>query len=67
MDDMEQIEAIESWDSGGGILLDIVRLRDGTILAISDEAIVLYADEEDLVAGDAVERPMINRPLGGER
>ena len=57
MEPLEQVESVTAWQSGGGIVLDLVRLKDGSILAISDESVVLYANEEELVAGDAVERP----------
>lgn len=52
MDELEQIGSVEAWDSGGGVALDLIRLKDGRILAISDESVVLYADEEDLVEGE---------------
>jgi hypothetical protein len=57
MEPSEQVESVTAWQSGGGIVLDLVRLKDGSILAISDESVVLYANEEELMAGDAVERP----------
>ena len=61
MDNLEHIKTVTTWESGGGIMLDLVRLKDGGILAISGEIIVLYADEEDLMGGDASERPVIIR------
>lgn len=62
MDDMEEIGSVETWESGGGISLDLVRLKDGSILVVSEEAIVLYADQDDLIGGENVERPTIIRP-----
>jgi hypothetical protein len=63
MDTLEYIEDVSTWDSGGGTSLDLVRLKDGSILAISSESIVLYASEEDLEGGDEANRPSILRNL----
>jgi hypothetical protein len=38
----EHIAAIDTWLAGGGIYLDLVYLRDGTVLIISDELVGLY-------------------------
>lgn len=61
MDELEQVDSVEAWDSGGGVILDLVRLKDGTILAISDELVVLYADDDDLTEGDPKPRPSFSR------
>lgn len=60
MDELEHIESVEAWDSGGGVVLDLVRLNDGRILAISDECVVLYADDEDLLEGEPKARRMLS-------
>lgn len=39
------IKEITSQDTGGGMDCDVVYLNDGTILVISEAAIVLYPDE----------------------
>ncbi len=60
LDETSQIKSVSSWDSGGGMELDLVELQDGQILAISEEVIILYKDMDDLTAGDATaERPTI--------
>ena len=56
--ELEYIKDVSSWDSGGGIALDLIELKDGRVVAISDEAIVVYRNMEDLVAGD----PGASRP-----
>ena len=56
--DLEYIKDASSWDSGGGIALDLIELKDGRVVAISDEAIVVYRNIEDLVVGD----PGASRP-----
>lgn len=52
------ITSISTWDSGGGINLDLIELDDGQILAISEDAVVLYNDIDDLESGD----PSKSRP-----
>lgn len=61
MDDLSHIKSVTSWDSGGGIEVDLVELADGRVLGITDESIVLYKDMEDTTgAGDPSEkRPQI--------
>ena len=39
------------WNSGGDIWLVILKRSDGRIVAISDEVVCEYADEEALEAG----------------
>jgi hypothetical protein len=53
------IKEITAWDSGGGNELDIVELSDGRVLAISDEAVVLYDEINDLLQGQAKKRETI--------
>ena len=42
----------ETWNSGGDIWLVILRRADGKVVAISDEVVAEYADEEALGAGE---------------
>ena len=57
--DEEKAEALakllggETWNSGGDIWLVILKRSDGKIVAISDEVVCEYADEESLGAGEA--------------
>jgi hypothetical protein len=55
----EHIAEIGSWDSGGGMVLDLVTLKDGRVLVISEDAVVLYKNIEDVESGEAAERPSI--------
>ena len=52
---LEHIERVSSWDSGGDVTLDLIELKDGRVLAISDEIVVLYKSMEDVMTGDASE------------
>lgn len=57
----DRIKGITTWDSGGGVELDLIELADGRVLCVSDEAVVLYKSMDDLEAGDAgIERPHID-------
>jgi len=42
----------ETWQSGGDIWLVILKRSDGKIVAISDEVVCEYADEEALGGGE---------------
>lgn len=58
--EFEHIEKVSTWDSGGDVLLDLIELKDGRVLAISDEIVILYKNMEDVMTGDASEeRPSI--------
>jgi hypothetical protein len=46
----EFITAIESWGSGA-TMLDVVTLKDGSVMMITDSAIVLFADRDDFECG----------------
>lgn len=53
------IKGVSSWDSGGGMEIDIIELADGRVLGISEDAVILYESMEDLESGDAEMRPML--------
>ena len=42
----------ETWQSGGDVWLVLIRRADGKIVAISDEVVCEYADEEALGTGE---------------
>jgi hypothetical protein len=62
MEDLIHIKSVTSWDSGGGMQVDLVELTDGRVLGITDESVVLYADmEEAMGSGEAnTSRPHID-------
>ena len=41
----------EAWNSGGGIWLVLCRRSDGKIVAISDDAVCEYSEEDQLDGG----------------
>ena len=53
------INSVSTWDSGGEIKLDVIELKDGRVLAVSDEVVVLYNDMDDLVVGEPRTRESI--------
>jgi len=55
----EYIKEVGSWNSGGGIILDTVTLKNGKVIAISDEVAILYDNSEDLTSGGNKDRPSI--------
>jgi len=48
----EYVRSVSSWDSGGGIVVDIVELADGRVLGITDESVVLYPNIDALQDGE---------------
>ena len=42
-------------NTGGGCLVDFLELENGLLLAVSDEAICLYANMDDFYEGKALE------------
>jgi hypothetical protein len=56
---MEHVTEISSWESGGGITLDLVALKDGRVLVVSDDAVVLYESMDAVETGETVDRPTI--------
>ena len=61
--EMEEIQATkiaeimggDTWQSGGGIWLVIIRRNDGHLVVISDEVICEYASEENFESSSAVQ------------
>lgn len=56
---LEHIESATTWDSGGGQVLDVLTLKDGRVLVVSEDAVVLYETMVAVEAGEAKERPAI--------
>ena len=48
------VEAIFGWDSGGGVLLDMLTLSDGSLLVVSDELVAHYANWDAFYTGKSV-------------
>lgn len=58
----EYVDRVDSWDSGGGVTLDLIHLKDGTVLAISAETVALYPNLEALASGEAEDVISLFRP-----
>ena len=59
MNSLEHISEMSSWNLRGGQVLDFLSLKDGRALVISEDAVVLYASQEELETGDPIDRPTI--------
>ena len=47
MSDASHIHSIETWDSGGGIELEIIELDGGPTFVVSDEVVTVYRSADD--------------------
>ena len=52
------VKRLTTWDSGGGMAMDIVELQDGQVLGITEDSVVLYQNMDDLEQGEIAERPV---------
>jgi hypothetical protein len=57
--EMTHVKEFGTWDSGGGQELDLLTLQDGRVICISEDAVVLYSDMNDLESNEAKARPTI--------
>ena len=48
--DAAHLRKIDTWDSGGGVELDIVELEGGTTLVVGDETVAVYCSLDDFWA-----------------
>ena len=64
------IKSVTTWDSGGGIELDVIELDGGPALVVSDDSIVVYPtasafwDEADGGTTTSASTATILRPTG---
>ena len=56
---MRFITCIEEWEQGGPVPVDLIHLRDGRIVGIDGEYIVLYKSLADFEDAETTERPTI--------
>lgn len=54
--ELEYIAEAATWDGGGGTVMDLLYLKDGRVLAVSGDAVVLYSSLEELESGEAEDR-----------
>ena len=48
--DAAHVRSIDTWNSGGGVELDIVELDGGTTLVVADETVAVYASVDEFWA-----------------
>jgi hypothetical protein len=49
---MHYITKQETWNTGGGCMVDVFTLRGGQVLCISDEYVGLYNSIDDMLEDD---------------
>jgi len=54
------IDSISSFETGGAVPVDFVHLKDGRVLGISDDCVVLYDSIEDFYECATNDRQCIN-------
>ena len=56
----EHIEKVETEDTGGHFMIDIIYLKDGRVLTISSDVVVLYPSYDVFEDGGDEDLPYIN-------
>jgi hypothetical protein len=54
------VEKIETWNTGGYVMVDKVKFANNSFLAISDELVCFYLNEDDFYNGDYESGNMID-------
>jgi len=54
---MEYIKSIETVNTGGGCMVDLIHLHDGRVIGLNDECCVLYASITDCWDGGSNDLP----------
>ncbi len=44
------VRNVDTWDSGGGVELDILELDDGTVLVVADDTLAFYRSMDEFWA-----------------
>lgn len=52
MAEHEYVEKVETDHTGGGVMVDYVHLKNGQVLGVSDECVVLYDSEDAIHEGE---------------
>ena len=50
MERAAHLRSLDTWDSGGGVELDVLELDDGAALVVGDETVVFYRSLDDFWA-----------------
>lgn len=58
----EFVESVTCENTGGGCFVDFVILKDGRVLGINEESVVLYDSMQDVWEGEHKERPAMSIP-----
>ena len=44
------VRTVDTWDSGGGVELDILELDDGAVLVVADDTVAFYRSPDEFWA-----------------
>lgn len=53
----EYIASIETINTGGGCLVDVITLKDGRVIGLNDECVVMYKNMDDFNSLENADRP----------
>jgi hypothetical protein len=59
---MDYINKVETMNSGGGCTVDFVHLKDGRVVGINDEAVVVYRSWQEWLDGDSEGMVWLSKP-----
>ena len=51
MNQGEFIKDVQSWETGGGCIVDFVMLKNGMVVGINEECVCVYGSIEDFYSG----------------
>jgi hypothetical protein len=54
------VTKVETVNTGGNCMVDLIHLPDGRVVGINDECVVVYPDESDFHSGEFVDQPSIS-------
>jgi len=60
MTSLNYIDRVFTENTGGGSMVDFVQLKDGRILALNDECVVLFESIDDFYDSLDIDRQAIN-------
>lgn len=62
---LTHIHGLQTWNTGGGCMVDIIKLQDGRFLGLSEELVVLYNNKDEFygvnIDGEGFD-PIVNQP-----
>ena len=63
-DPKSHIRSVDIWDSGGGVELEVIELKDGITLVVTDEVVTVYPSAKDFWEDETEPTLAIDRETG---